>query len=75
MEPDQLPDHLLRVAEHVGAGHSYRETASRLDLSVHTVRHYVRDVSARLPTDSYGDMPPKTAVLVWWNNQENPTAP
>lgn len=64
--PSDLPPRYLRVARHVGEGLSYRRTADVLNLSIHTVRHYVHELADQIQEPEYRSLPAKVKVMRWW---------
>lgn len=71
LDPEELAPRHLRVAKRVGTGRSYREVAEELELSEHTVRHYVHEIAEQLDNPEFGYLPAKMRVMRWWLQLED----
>jgi len=65
---EELPPRYRRVAERVGKGWTYPETAHDLGLTTRTVEAYIHETSALILRDHphLERLGPKERVMRWW---------
>lgn len=71
----EIAPRYLRVAALVGKGLTYKQVASRLDLSVHTVHYYVHQLATEIEEPALRELSAKSRVMVWWLRERDTSSP